>query len=310
MVDIDFRMLAEKSLDAVYQISLEGIIQYASPSCMEVLGWAPQEVVGRSPQEFILPEDWPQIAAMIEAFRLGRQKQARTVVRSLCGDGSLCWIETTASLMQNPDTGEPIATVLIQRDVTGQKLLEIKLNEMALKDGLTGLANRRAFDEVLEREWGHTLREGLDLSLLLLDVDHFKAFNDEYGHQVGDDCLRTISTAVMRAMRRPGDIVARYGGEELGIILPSTDSADAMKIAELVREAVMALHLLHPGNPEGGGRVTASIGAATALARSGGTMGMPASLLAAADSALYRAKSSGRNRVVATVIIAPADPVG
>jgi diguanylate cyclase (GGDEF)-like protein len=176
---------------------------------------------------------------------------------------------------------------------------------MALTDGLTGLANRRAFDKALKSEWKRTLREGSEVSLLLLDIDHFKLFNDRYGHLVGDDCLRAVAAAVSGAVRA-SDSVARYGGEEIAVILPSTLIAGAVEVAEKVRSAVEALRLCHEGNPEGGGGVTVSVGVATALARVGGTMRMPESLLLAADNAMYKAKREGRNRVATSLLIASA----
>jgi diguanylate cyclase (GGDEF)-like protein len=142
------------------------------------------------------------------------------------------------------------------------------------------------------------------MSLLLIDVDHFKAFNDAYGHQIGDDCLRSIGTELKAAALRPGDIVARYGGEELAIILTEADTSAAATVAERARRAIEAL-----GIPDGfrqGGVVTVSVGAATALARSGGTAGAPESLLSSADRALYAAKDAGRNCHRATLLLAGA----
>src|ERR1700712_508948 len=121
--------------------------------------------------------------------------------------------------MRDPETGQPIATLLVQRDVSKRKAMEVQLSALARTDPLTGLANRRAFDEVLAREWSRALRESGPISLLLLDVDLFKDLNDRYGHQAGDDCLRAVSGAVLSAVRA-SDIVARYGGEELAVILP------------------------------------------------------------------------------------------
>lgn len=308
MTYINYHRLVEGSLDAICQLNQNGLIEYASPSSLEVIGWSPEELVGRRPSEFILAEDVPPIAAEMASFAMGQMEQARVTVRCLGRDGSVRWIETTAKMMRDPDTSESIATVLVQRDVTERKALEDKLVAMALQDGLTGLANRRAFDQALEREWRRTLRDDLELSLLLLDVDRFKAFNDQYGHLVGDDCLRAISVEVARMGRRPSDLTARYGGEELAIILPNTGSEGAWEVAEQIREAILDLRLPHAGNPDGGGWVTASIGVATSLPRNGGTASMPTGLLAAADSALYKAKSSGRNRAMSTIILAPTAP--
>jgi len=213
-------------------------------------------------------------------------------------------MENNVRLIRDPVTGEPTEYVLVMRDVGDRKLLEDKLSAMAMTDGLTGLANRRAFDEALEREWRRTLREGSEISLLLLDVDYFKVFNDRYGHQVGDDCLCAVAVAISAVVNRETDIVARYGGEEIAIILPSTNTTGAVKVAECIRSGIQALEISHEGNIEGAGWVTVSIGVATALSRHGGTMSMPQGLLQAADNALYKAKNNVRNRVATTHLIA------
>jgi diguanylate cyclase (GGDEF)-like protein len=214
------------------------------------------------------------------------------------------WTEVNARVIRDEVTGEALEFVLVMRDVTERKLLEEKLSKLAMTDGLTGVANRRAFDEALEREWKRTLRHGTQISLLLLDIDHFKQFNDQYGHQVGDDCLRAVAQAAAGAVRAT-DMVARYGGEEIALILPQVDVAGARETAEKVRSVIAGLRVPHSENPEGGGWVTVSIGAATALARVGGTMRMPEGLLQAADHALYKAKHGGRNRVEGGMLLAP-----
>jgi diguanylate cyclase (GGDEF)-like protein len=211
-------------------------------------------------------------------------------------DGTIIWVEGSGRMVSDPDKGS-VDFVIVMRDITERKALETKLSALALTDGLTGLANRRAFDETLESEWRRAKRAGKELSLLLLDLDRFKAFNDQYGHQVGDDCLRAVAATIGKTLRRAGDLAARYGGEEIAIILPETDSAAAVGIANAVRAAVEALCIPHVENTEGGQRVTVSIGAATALSRVGGSVQMPAGLLQAADMALYKAKQKGRNRV-------------
>ena len=137
----------------------------------------------------------------------------------------------------------------------------------------------------------------------MLDLDRFKEFNDQYGHQVGDDCLRAVARTVRGAVRTT-DIAARYGGEEIAVILPSTNTAGAVEVAEKVRVAIEALQITHEGNPETGGWVTASVGVATALSRHGGTMRMPESLLLAAYNALYKAKREGRNQVATALLVA------
>jgi diguanylate cyclase (GGDEF)-like protein len=161
------------------------------------------------------------------------------------------------------------------------------------RDGLTGLWNRRHLDEQLEAEWRRALREGTPLAVLLVDVDHFKRFNDRHGHLAGDECLRRVAAAVGAQLRRPGDLAARYGGEELAVLLPGLGATEAREVGEAVRAAVEALALPH-ADSEAGPFVTVSVGAAAHLPRPGGSV---AQLVSAADAALYEAKRAGRNRV-------------
>ena len=167
-----------------------------------------------------------------------------------------------------------------------------KLTSLSYLDGLTGLANRRHFDETLQREWSRAARSGGDLAVVMVDVDHFKKLNDLLGHPEGDRCLREVAQVLATGVARAGDLVARFGGEEFVVLLPQTSPEGAAHLAEELRQRVEALALANPGSPFR--VVTASFGVATAVPRDGGT---PAELLAAADEALYDAKSAGRNRV-------------
>lgn len=162
-------------------------------------------------------------------------------------------------------------------------------------DGLTGIPNRRALDDIMEREWRRGTRSLKPLSLLMLDIDHFKAYNDSCGHLAGDDCLRTVAQTLKTPLGRAADIVGRYGGEEFLAILPETDAAGARVVAEEIKAAVTNLALTHPASPQGS-TVTVSIGIATAVAH---REQFHTCLLEAADRALYQAKQEGRNRVVA-----------
>jgi diguanylate cyclase (GGDEF)-like protein len=167
-----------------------------------------------------------------------------------------------------------------------------KLATLSVTDALTGLANRRHFDEVLRREWARCQRAGAPIAVIMLDIDHFKKFNDHYGHQAGDACLVEVAAALQAALRRPGDLVARYGGEEFCVVLPDADAGHAMQIGEHLRAAVAGLAVPHALAP--GGRVTISVGAAAVDPSSGTTAD---AVLRAADSALYAAKGAGRNTV-------------
>jgi diguanylate cyclase (GGDEF)-like protein/PAS domain S-box-containing protein len=301
---IDFQFLTENSADIICRVDLDHKMTYASPSLYRLLGWSPEEVIGRGPEALVLPEDLPILLEGANRHRAEGIDPPPLTVRMMKKDGSHLWVETNARVALDPATGKPLDLVLVMRDITDRKRLEDQLRALAMTDGLTGIANRRAFDQELDREWKRTLREGSQISLLLLDLDHFKQFNDFHGHQVGDDCLRAICAAVTEAVRVT-DIPARYGGEEIAVILPGTDMAGAVAVAEKVRCAIEALHVPHESDPDGRGWMTASIGVATALARTGGTMRMPESLLQAADTALYKAKAGGRNRAVTTLLMAP-----
>lgn len=308
---IDFQFLAENSLDIICRTAPDSRMLYVSPSCLRVLGWTADEMIGRLAKDFIVAEDIPSVRESIARCNMPGVEGVRATIRYRCRTGPPVWMEVNARAVRNPATGEPIEHVIVMRDITDRKLLEEQLSLLALTDGLTGLANRRAFDQMLEREWNRTLREGSQISLLLLDIDHFKQFNDRYGHQFGDDCLRAVASAVVGAVRA-SDIAARYGGEELSVVLPACDLSGATEIAERIRCSVESLRLVHDGMIEGHGRscpqsnvsVTVSIGVATALARHGGTMRMAESLLMAADNALYKAKEAGRNRLATALLMA------
>lgn len=193
--------------------------------------------------------------------------------------------------------------VLLARARTHLRLKQLTdaLREMASIDALTGLANRRSFNEHLEREWGRCTRQDQPLSLLMVDVDHFKLFNDRYGHPAGDACLGSVAGAVRLALLRPGDMAARYGGEEFVLLLPNTPASGAMQIASRVQELVAVLNLPHETSPTAS-HVTVSIGAAWLVPDAGSrdaSLPLPSAdrLLACADTALYHAKKGGRNTV-------------
>lgn len=186
--------------------------------------------------------------------------------------------------------GRVAAVVETLRDLTEEKMAQAALEQLATRDGLTGLANRRCFDDTLHAEWARALRQKQPLSLLMVDVDNFKAYNDAHGHLGGDECLKRVARAVASEMRA-NDLVARYGGEEFAVILPNQSLKGAAIVAERIRARVERLQLPSRFAP---GHVTVSIGAATALA---GPDNDPNQLVAIADAALYRAKHLGRNRI-------------
>ncbi len=175
-----------------------------------------------------------------------------------------------------------------------------ELKRLTSLDGLTGIANRRHFDEVLDREWRRAMRQGDELSILMCDIDFFKLYNDTYGHQAGDECLCKVAGALTVTMDRGGDLLARYGGEEFVAVLPGTSLSGASHVAAQMRKAVNELMLEHANSPFG--YVTASFGVAAAVAMPETD---PQNIVGAADRALYRAKNAGRNRVFQTTSLDP-----
>ena len=239
------------------------------------------EQVGNAPES---GEAW--IEAVLASLREGGEEEVQLF------DGRWLQVRTRPA--------EDGSAFVVVSDATKIKTSESDLREMtqqlrtlATTDGLTGLMNRRAFDTALDTEWLRAARSTKPLGLLMVDVDNFKAYNDLYGHQGGDECLRTVGRSLSVLARRPGDIVARYGGEEFVILLPETDEDGAFFIAEAIRQGVRDLAIPHDGSKKK--VLTVSIGVATSLGST--NLGASADLLARADKALYTAKSAGRDKV-------------
>ena len=296
-----YRLLAEHSTDVIIQLGPDCRRRYVSPACSALLGYAPDELIGQDPQDAAHPEDRSAAAASLAAIAAdGHAPPFAFRFRRRCGQ--YLWVEGTGRRLPN---GEGIAIAL--RDISARKEAEARLHQannelqrMAMMDGLTGIANRRCFDLALEKEFRRAARTRQPLSLLLLDVDHFKAFNDNYGHPAGDACLRVIATALAGHVHRPADIVARYGGEEFAILLPETNVAGAADLAERVRRAVALLNIPHRTSQ---GRVTLSVGVAVIWPWN--VSATAADLVLQADAALYQAKTTGRD--CTSVSAAPLD---
>jgi diguanylate cyclase (GGDEF)-like protein/PAS domain S-box-containing protein len=300
--DADLKLLVENSRDVLCRLGPDFVIRYCSPSSTAVLGRPPEELVGRRPSSIVLEEDRPIILA--EAERVARGEDVDDLIlRTIRPDGVMAWVETSSRALRDPETGALEEIVLVMRDVSERQALQHRLEREATTDSLTGLANRRAFDEALQREWARAVRADTELSLILLDVDHFKGFNDRYGHHAGDACLREVAHAIREVVKRPGDMAARYGGEEIAVILPRTPPAGAARVAEALRTAVQDLKLIHADSACG--VLTVSLGAATATGMVGQTIAMPDGLLIGADGALYRAKHNGRNRIETVTLLPP-----
>jgi len=204
--------------------------------------------------------------------------------------------EFTAEIMLSPlhnGSAKGRLVVATVRDITDRKRLERQFEELSWTDGLTGVANRRRFDALLDEEWRRAGRDETALALVMIDIDHFKDYNDVLGHPAGDDALRNVAQALVAIVRRAGEVVARYGGEEFAVLLPHTTLPVAMDIGEALRSSVESLRIPHPTRrPTKYLTISAGVAAAEPLAGSSA-----AELVARADQALYKAKRRGRNRV-------------
>ncbi len=304
-----YHLLAENSSDAIVCVGLDGRQSYVSPSFTRLTGWSVAEAMEYDLQGLIHPEDREELHAVRARLRAGAV-QATGRLRHLRKDGSYLWVEICIRMVEQAgDDG--MQFVANMRDISERKTAEdqiMALNRelavLAHTDGLTGLANRRRFDEALGQEWDRAARDRRPLSLLMIDVDRFKLYNDQYGHQRGDQCLHAVAAAVGELVRRPGDLAARYGGEEIALLLPATAAAGATELAARLCGAIEASAIAHEANVPGR-VVTVSIGVATTLPGLTEQAVGARALIAAADAALYEAKRRGRNRVVASSAAAP-----
>jgi diguanylate cyclase (GGDEF)-like protein/PAS domain S-box-containing protein len=262
--EADFRLLAEASSDMVTRIGFDGRLTYVSPSSLRILGWGPDQLIGGQALAGLHGEDRVAVEAVVEQMRKGERQEALIAYRTRHRTSGTVWLESSLSVTRDPETGRIDGVVAVSRDVTEHKQLEGHLSRLATLDSLTGLANRRFLDDRAERELGLARQNGRAVAMLLIDADHFKAFNDTYGHQAGDHCLQQIAAVIQAHASRPSDLAARYGGEEFALLLPDTDVDGARTVAERIRTSVEALAIPHAGNAAHG-VVTISLGGACAI---------------------------------------------
>jgi diguanylate cyclase (GGDEF)-like protein/PAS domain S-box-containing protein len=298
-----YRLLADHSSDAIVCLNLDETRRYVSPAFTRLTGWTPAEGTCAAPGATIHSDDRAAVSQHLQAMATRSADEMTLRFRYICKNGSVLWVESRARFVA-ADGREPAQIIANVRDISQsmaaeQEIVALnrKLHELATIDGLTGLFNRRQFDEALLTEWRRALREDDVLSLVLLDVDRFKPYNDRYGHLQGDAALQAVAAVLRAIARRPGDVAARYGGEELALLLPGADADGADRLADMMRAGVEALALEHVDNAPAR-VVTVSLGVATFWPGAGGLELGPDALIIAADKALYQAKITGRNRVV------------
>ena len=306
--EMRFRLIAENGSDVVSLYAPDGRIVYISPSCERVTGFLPEEMPRMLPFATVHPQDLERLQRHFNQLVRG-EPVASIQVRMLHKTGRYLWLEMMWRSVLD-DAGKVVQLQSSSRDITESKQNErrlesaqtklrlqqdmlqdanSKLTELASVDGLTQLRNRRAFEERLDDETRRWRRHGGDVSLVLLDIDHFKAYNDTFGHPRGDEVLRAVGRLLRRSLRAT-DFAARYGGEEFAILLPNTDRAGSLVVAEQLRRTI-------EGASWDDRAITASIGVATL----GGEITTAEELVDLADRALYRSKQAGRNQVTAGV---------
>jgi len=302
-----YRSILNASPDDITITDLEGRILMVSPASKAMFGYEPDydEFIGTRLVDFIVSEDVSRAQSNIRLMYKGAHPTPNEY-RGVRQDLSIFDIEVNSGFVHNAN-GQPTKMVFIIRDITARKLAEQKILELvqqleiekntaqlnSITDSLTGLANRRYFDEALSTEFYRLKRSGSTLSLIILDVDYFKRFNDSYGHIAGDNCLRQIGTTLKTIVGRAPDIVARYGGEEFVVILPETKDNGAETLAERIRKTVEELAIPHSAS-DTAEHVTVSLGVVTVYTTK---LALPQQVVALADEALYCAKERGRNRV-------------
>ena len=292
------RIMAATAKDAIIMIDNETNISYWNNAAQEMFGYVEQDIIGKELHKFLIPDKYYE--SYIKGFSKFKETgQGAAVDKTLelsamRKDGIEFPVELSMSAIKIKDKWHAVGII---RDITQRKEMEEELRRLSNSDGLTGIANRRYFDERFDREWKRALRDAKPISLIMCDIDYFKAYNDTYGHQRGDDALRKVGNEINKKMKRPGDLAARYGGEEFVVLLPDTDSKGAAALAEDIREGVEAMGIQHK-NSKAGEVLTISLGVANRIPD---RTSYPANLIAMADKALYKAKEEGRNRVCETI---------
>ncbi|MCL2659130.1 MAG: diguanylate cyclase [Acidobacteriaceae bacterium] len=289
--EIDFRLLSDVNADVISLIRFDWTVHYTSPSCKQVLGWEPQEMNGKNAAEFILAEDIP----FAEEYFRSRVSAGATAlyvcVRMRKKDGTYAYMEINARVLSDGGKIENTNVLLTMRDITQRKEREKELERMAYIDEVTGLPNRHSFEVLLEKHWKKAVEDNSRLSLILLNVDHFKEYNEQHGAARGDRCLSAIANTVCKVVDR--NYVARYVGGTIAVLLPNSTGMEASRVAEKIRASIVGLHLGKVISDSH--EVTVSVGCVTTAPRFKGAISSTEDLIRKCHLALVDAKLSGRN---------------
>jgi diguanylate cyclase (GGDEF)-like protein/PAS domain S-box-containing protein len=291
-----YRLLLDHSPEMILLSPFDESRRYVSPAVEQITGFTPEEFLAMPRLETVHSDEHGEAMRLIAEMRGGSPRQVFRY-RILQKDGGYRWVEAIVTGYNDPVSGQPAGYVATVRDIAEQKRREElfasefqQMSQVALMDEVTGIANRRTFNQAFEMEGRRHTRSVGDLSLMILDVDYFKRYNDIYGHLAGDACLNAVAHCLKDTMRRDADLCARFGGEEFVVLMPMTGMPGAEVVAELILDAIASLRIAHAGSPFG--FVTVSIGIASWPA---GVVLEPNLLIEQADRALYLAKNNGRN---------------
>jgi len=300
--DDDFyKTLLESTKAIPWKIDWKSMtFSYIGPQIEALLGWTAASWVSvENWVERMHPDDRDRVVNFcVSQSQAGVDHEAD--YRALSKDGHYIWIRDVVHVIRDQD-GEVESLVGFMFDISERKKneqelvsLHQKFEQLSYQDGLTGIANRRMFDDYLGKEWAAAQRDHQTLSLIMLDIDYFKQYNDSYGHLQGDECLKKIALLLTSAKRRPRDLIARFGGEEFAIILPDTDEKAAHQLAERYRSLILEQFIPHASS-EISPFLTVSMGISSVIPT---REGQPNAFLNKVDKLLYKAKSKGRNIVV------------
>ncbi|WP_419887451.1 diguanylate cyclase domain-containing protein [Neobacillus niacini] len=294
-----YRFITENSTDLISFLNPNGYYEYLSPSSKDLLGFNKEEMIGSHLFDFLHPDEVEKVTTLL--LEADSELEFAAFTHQIKKkNGSYIWIETNArTIRKNSRKLEGI--VAVSRDITERLEKEKRLHEANIKlryisnmDGLTGIPNRRYFDEKLAEEWNRMKRNSSPFSAIMIDIDFFKKFNDFNGHLAGDECLRQVATVLKNTVKRPSDFTARYGGEEFVILLPETDKQGAAHVAELLQTNVKNLNIPYIST-ETEPTVSISIGCATLIPNE---LTKPEDLIKLADTQLYIAKESRHNQFI------------
>ncbi|GBG14066.1 diguanylate cyclase [Novimethylophilus kurashikiensis] len=303
-IDIDsavYKTLLESTKAIPWKIDWNSLtFSYIGPQIESLLGW--------SPSSWVSIEDWasrmhPEDRDWVVDFCVAQSKAGtdhEADYRALTKSGEYVWIRDVVHVVRN-EAGEVDSLIGFMFDISERKateqqliILQKELEELSFKDSLTGISNRRRFDLILEEEWSHAQRNQQPLSLIMIDIDYFKQYNDHYGHIQGDNCLKQVAQVLGLAATRSRDFIARFGGEEFVLVLPETSEESAKKVAERCRELIFKEQIPHQKS-QVSQLLTISMGVGTIIpARGDEQVGFVESV----DRLLYSAKQNGRNRLV------------